>query len=86
MPSDLTRYGEVLEIKEPEVKLRVERDVITTVLSAVLAEHEIEDVSVEDPPLEEVIAKVFSQAARPVNGANGSPIRAEHVPPLSSAP
>jgi ABC-2 type transport system ATP-binding protein len=76
MPSDLSRYGEVLELKEPEVKLRVERDVITTVLSAVLAEHEIEDVSVEDPPLEEVIAKVFSQAAKPasefVNGVGKS--------------
>ena len=64
MPSDLSRYGDVLELKEPEVKLRVERNEITNVLSAVLAEHEIEDVSVEDPPLEEVIAKVFSQAAK----------------------
>ena len=61
MPSDLSRYGEVLEIKEPEVKLRVERNVITDVLSAVLANHTIEDVSVEDPPLEEVIAEVFAQ-------------------------
>jgi ABC-2 type transport system ATP-binding protein len=61
MPSDLTRYGQVLEIKEPEAKLKVERNVITEVLSAVLAEHAIEDVSVEDPPLEEVIAEVFAQ-------------------------
>jgi ABC-2 type transport system ATP-binding protein len=61
MPSDLTRYGEVLEIKEPEAKLKVERNVITDVLSAVLAEHAIADVSVEDPPLEEVIAQVFAQ-------------------------
>jgi len=63
MPSDLSRYGEVVELKEPEVKLRVERNVITRVLSSVLAEHEVADVSVEDPPLEEVIAEVFSQAA-----------------------
>jgi ABC-2 type transport system ATP-binding protein len=85
MPSDLSRYGDVLELKEPEVKLRVERNVITNVLSAVLAEHAIEDVSVEDPPLEEVIAKVFSQAAgRPMNGENGAPIRSEQAPPLSS--
>ena len=34
---------------------------ITEVLSAVLAEHAVEDVSVEDPPLEEVIAEVFAQ-------------------------
>jgi ABC-2 type transport system ATP-binding protein len=63
MPSDLTRYGEVLEVMEPEAKLRVERNVITDVLASVLAEHAIEDVSVEDPPLEEVIAQVFAQSA-----------------------
>ncbi len=70
MPSDLSRYGDVLERKEPEVKLRVERNVITHVLSAVLADHAIEDVSVEDPPLEEVIAQVFSQAATSAGDAN----------------
>ena len=70
MPSDLSRYGDVVERKEPEVKLRVERSVITHVLSAVLADHAIEDISVEDPPLEEVIAQVFSQAAMPAIGAD----------------
>jgi ABC-2 type transport system ATP-binding protein len=61
MPSNLTRYGHVLEMNEPKVKLRVERSGITEMLSAVLAEHVLEDVSVEDPPLEEVIAQVFAQ-------------------------
>jgi len=32
-------------------------------LSTVLANHTLEDVSVEDPPLEEVIAQVFAQSA-----------------------
>jgi ABC-2 type transport system ATP-binding protein len=86
MPSDLRRYGDVLELKEPEVKLRVERNVITDVLSAVLADHVIEDISVEDPPLEEVIAKVFAQAAAPaIDTASDKFIRAEQAPPLSSA-
>ena len=31
-------------------------------LAAILAQHVIEDVSVEDPPLEEVIAEVFHEA------------------------
>ena len=35
---------------------------MTEVLSAILAQHAIEDVSVEDPPLEEIIAKVFSES------------------------
>ena len=60
MPSDLARYGEVLEIEEPKVTLRVNRDVVPKVLSSVLADHTLQDISVEDPPLEEVIAEMFS--------------------------
>jgi ABC-2 type transport system ATP-binding protein len=63
LPRDFSRYGEVLEITEPRVKLRVDRQQISEVLSSVLANHTLEDVSVEDPPLEEVIAKVFAQSA-----------------------
>jgi len=63
MPSDLARYGEVLEITEPKAKLRVDRGSIAKVLSSVLANHTIEDVSVEDPPLEEMIAEMFELSA-----------------------
>jgi ABC-2 type transport system ATP-binding protein len=63
LPSDFSRYGEVVEIVEPRVKLRVDRQQISQVLSSVLANHTLEDVSVEDPPLEEVIAEVFAQSA-----------------------
>jgi ABC-2 type transport system ATP-binding protein len=63
LPSDLTRYGEVIERAVPRVKLRVDREQIANVLSTVLANHTLEDVSVEDPPLEEVIAKVFAESA-----------------------
>jgi ABC-2 type transport system ATP-binding protein len=81
MPGDLSRYGDVLELKEPEAKLRVERSVITDVLSSVLAAHAIEDLSVEDPPLEEVIAQVFVLAAKP---PDGEARRIEQAPPLTS--
>ena len=64
MPSDLARYGNVLEVAEPKVTLRVERNVISEVLAALLANHTMEDVSVEDPPLEEVIADVFSATGK----------------------
>ncbi|MCA9229420.1 MAG: ABC transporter ATP-binding protein [Planctomycetales bacterium] len=64
MPSDLARYGEVLEIVEPKAKLRVDRSSIAKVLSSVLANHAVEDVSVEDPPLEEVIADMFALTAK----------------------
>ena len=69
------------------MKLDVERNVIADVLSAVLAEHAIEDVSVEDPPLEEVIAEVFAQAeqTQPTDADGEHRSRAEQAPPLSSA-
>src|SRR5688572_11325467 len=63
LPSDFSQYGEVVELAEPRVKLRVDRQQISEVLSNVLANHTLEDVSVEDPPLEEVIADVFAQSA-----------------------
>ena len=63
MPGDLARYGEVLEVQPPKAKIRVGRQVIAEVLAAVLHDHTLEDVSVEDPPLEEVIAEVFSLSA-----------------------
>jgi ABC-2 type transport system ATP-binding protein len=63
MPSDFSRYGELVELAEPRVKLRVDRQQISNVLSTVLANHTLEDVSVEDAPLEEVIAQVFAQSA-----------------------
>ena len=71
MPSDLARYGDVLEIMEPKARLRVDRSSIAGVLSSVLANHSIEDVSVEDPPLEEVIADMFS---RTTNKRDSEPV------------
>ncbi len=63
VPGDLARYGEIIEFAEPRVKVRVDRQEISSVLSSVLAAHTLDDVSVEDPPLEEVIAEVFAQSA-----------------------
>jgi ABC-2 type transport system ATP-binding protein len=73
MPRDFTRYGEVIEVAEPRVKLRVDRGQISKVLAAVLANHALDDVSVEDPPLEEVIAQVFAQSAEDVGSPRGGP-------------
>ena len=38
----------------------MDRNGIATALAAILAQHTVEDVSVEDPPLEEVIAEMFA--------------------------
>ena len=61
VPSDLAQYGEVLQIESPKARLRVDRQAVPNMLGAILAKHAVEDVSVEDPPLEETIAAAFSQ-------------------------
>jgi ABC-2 type transport system ATP-binding protein len=65
-PGDLAHYGEVVEQQFPKVKLRVDRRAVAEVLANILAEQSIEDVSVEDPPLEEVIAEMFSLAGEQI--------------------
>jgi ABC-2 type transport system ATP-binding protein len=64
------RYGEVLEQQFPKVRLQIAREVVPEVLAAILANHAIEDVSVEDPPLEQVIAELFSQAEKTTASEN----------------
>lgn len=71
MPSNLGRFGEVIEMVEPRVKLRVDRHAISQVLASVLASYTLEDVSVEDPPLEEVIAEVFAKSIERLPPSNG---------------
>ncbi|MDG3004071.1 ABC transporter ATP-binding protein [Paludisphaera mucosa] len=61
-PEGLERYGEVVRREGPFADVRIERSRVAEVLGAVLNRHALADVSVEDPPLEEVIAKVFEEA------------------------
>jgi viologen exporter family transport system ATP-binding protein len=62
LPHGLEQFGTVVEEQAPKVKLRVDRNGIAGALAAILARHTVEDVTVEDPPLEEVIAEMFSLA------------------------
>ncbi|MEX0866202.1 MAG: ABC transporter ATP-binding protein [Pirellulales bacterium] len=59
---DLARFGEVIEHLPPKVKIGVERSAVADMLGRILREYTILDVSVEDPPLEQVIADMFSTA------------------------
>lgn len=60
-PPDLAKYGEVTATSGPVADLRVERERIAEVLAAMLDQHAIADVVVQDPPLESVIARVFEE-------------------------
>jgi ABC-2 type transport system ATP-binding protein len=61
-PTHLDRFGSVVEVEPPKARLRVERRRVPAVMAALLNAYAVEDVAVEDPPLEEVIAEVFLQA------------------------
>lgn len=60
IPTDLGRYGTVIESNPPKVRIEVPRQRIPEVLSALLSRYQIEDIGVEDRPLEEVIAELFT--------------------------
>lgn len=62
-PPDLSAYGQVGTVEGPTVELKVERPKVAEVLSSVLARHTIADVSVQDPPLEQLIARVFEESS-----------------------
>ncbi|MFT5087976.1 MAG: ABC-2 type transport system ATP-binding protein [Candidatus Latescibacterota bacterium] len=58
---DLSAYGEVVESQEGRVALRVPKAETAQVTGRLLAEHPVLDLTVEDPPIEEVIEQVFAQ-------------------------
>jgi ABC-2 type transport system ATP-binding protein len=62
LPEDLERFGKVIQRNPPKVTIEVERAEVNGVLSHVLDRYSIDDVRVEDPPLESVIAEMFSLA------------------------
>jgi ABC-2 type transport system ATP-binding protein len=57
-PRDLARFGEAT-LSGPEAEIKVDRGRVSEVLSAILDQYTLVDLSVEDPPLEQVIARVF---------------------------
>ena len=58
----LNALPNVIEVEAPRIKFRVARDDVAQTLSEILGTHNVADIVVEDPPLEEVIAAAFSQA------------------------
>jgi ABC-2 type transport system ATP-binding protein len=58
---DLSAYGEVIHRDGDLVTLRVPKAETARVTARLLAEHEILDLNVEDPPIEDVIELVFAR-------------------------
>jgi ABC-2 type transport system ATP-binding protein len=71
------------------VKLEVDTAAVTMeqIISALVSHHKVADITIEDPPMEQIIAEIYGQAA----GAEGKGQRAERSaeqsePALSSVP
>jgi ABC-2 type transport system ATP-binding protein len=61
LAADLSGYGDVLERDGGRIKLRVPKADTARVTAQLLAEREVTDLTVEDPPIEDVIELVFAQ-------------------------
>ncbi len=59
----MSTFGEVLDENWPKVRVRVNRADVPRVLAETLRDNPIEDVAVEDPPLEDVIADLFRETS-----------------------
>ncbi len=59
----LDGYGEVLEQDGDRVKLRVEKTEAPRVAARLLSEQQVADLTIEEPPIEDVIELVFAQEA-----------------------
>lgn len=56
---DWSEYGEVVEIEEGTIVLRVARETAAETAARLLERFDVRDINIEDPPLEEVIARAF---------------------------
>lgn len=57
----LLPYGEIKAVEGQLVRFLVQREVLTRTVAKILAELEVVDLTVTEPPIEEVIGRVFSR-------------------------
>ena len=62
-PGSFSQYGEVLQQEAGHVTLRVRRERTPEITARLLAEKKVDDLTVEDPPIEDIIEKVFTQTS-----------------------
>ncbi len=58
---DLSRFGEVLSSEGRKAIIRVPKAMTSTATTRILSELPVLDLTIEDPPIEDVIARVFGQ-------------------------
>lgn len=63
LESELTQYGYVQEIDKQSARFLVQQEDLTQALAKILANLQVVDLTVSDPPIEEVIGQVFQAGA-----------------------
>jgi ABC-2 type transport system ATP-binding protein len=58
---DLSAFGEVISRDADKVAVRVTKAEASRATARLLAEHPVVDLTIEDPPIEDVIERVFAQ-------------------------
>jgi len=61
---ELSLYGEVLSTEDGRVSLKVAKDQTSAVAARLLAAYEVSDLTIEDPPVEDVIEQVFADSSQ----------------------
>lgn len=59
-PEGLGRFGHIVETRPPRVRIQVEKQRVSECLATILSQHSVDDISVVERPLEDVIAELFS--------------------------
>jgi ABC-2 type transport system ATP-binding protein len=58
--ADLSGYGEVMDVSGTRSTLRIARDDAASVTARLLSDHPVRDLTVEDPPIDDVIELAFA--------------------------
>jgi len=60
-PEMLAKYGEVVDQNVGSIKLKVKRDRVVPVCKALLDELPVQDLDIEEVPIEDVIRNIFAR-------------------------
>jgi len=63
--ADPGRYGQVVAADGLRVVLKVDRAEASSVAARLLADHQVTDLTIEDPPIDDVIDRVFTDQVAP---------------------
>lgn len=76
-PNGLERFGKLEKLVLPRVSFRCPRSEVSKTLAEILSNYPIDDMSVEDPPLEETISKLYTHVSADENRSEASTTSAQ---------